>query len=143
MGLSYANDIKANVLFFNNKPASPDPWTKEIWVYDYRTNIHHTLKKKPLRLKVLRDFITLYNPQNRHKRSESWSEETLKECGVNSAMKSLSGTRPTSTSSGSKTRVWLTWTSSPPLLSWPAKLYQNIKARLESLREIMDTIEKE
>lgn len=63
------------MLFFDNKPASKDPWSREVWVYDYRTNVHHTLKKKPLRLEDLRDFITRYNPQNRHKRTATWSEE--------------------------------------------------------------------
>ena len=43
----YAQGVKANVLFFDNREASPKPWTKEVWYYDYRTNIHHTLKKKP------------------------------------------------------------------------------------------------
>jgi hypothetical protein len=74
-GIFYAQGVKANVLFFNNKPASKDPWTKEVWIYDYRTNIHHTLKKNPLKLEDLRDFITLYNPSNRNKRKETWSEE--------------------------------------------------------------------
>jgi type I restriction enzyme M protein len=36
-GIFYANGVKANVLFFENKAASKDPWTKEIWYYDYRT----------------------------------------------------------------------------------------------------------
>ena len=70
-GIFYANGVKANVIFFDNKPASKTPWTKEIWVYDYRTNVHHTLKKNPLKLEDLRDFITCYNPENRHKRSVS------------------------------------------------------------------------
>ena len=46
-GIFYAQGVKANVLFFDNKPASRDAWTKDVWIYDYRTNIHHTLKKKP------------------------------------------------------------------------------------------------
>jgi len=46
-GIFYANGVKANVLFFDNREASPNPWTKEIWYYDYRTNIHHTLKNNP------------------------------------------------------------------------------------------------
>src|ERR1039458_9047036 len=45
-GIFYAQGVKANVIFFDNKPASKDPWTKEIWVYDYRTNIHHTLRSE-------------------------------------------------------------------------------------------------
>jgi type I restriction enzyme M protein len=74
-GIFYAQGVKANVLFFDNKAASKYAWTKEVWVYDYRTNIHHTLKKKTLKLEDLRDFITLYNPSNRHDRTETWSEE--------------------------------------------------------------------
>jgi type I restriction enzyme M protein len=73
-GIFYANGVKANVLFWDSKPSSKDPWTKEIWVYDYRTNIHHTLKKNPLKLDDLKDFIKCYNPANRHKRKETWSE---------------------------------------------------------------------
>jgi type I restriction enzyme M protein len=74
-GIFYANGVKANVAFFDNKPASKDPWTKEVWIYDYRTNIHHTLKKNPLKLEDLRDFIDCYNPKNRHKRTATWTEE--------------------------------------------------------------------
>ena len=74
-GIFYAQGVKANVLFFDNKPASPNPWTKEVWYYDYRTNIHHTLKKKPMRFDDLKDFIGCYNPWNRHDRKETWSGE--------------------------------------------------------------------
>ncbi|MBN1649215.1 MAG: SAM-dependent DNA methyltransferase [Spirochaetales bacterium] len=74
-GVFYAQGVKANVLFFDNKPASKDVWTKEVWIYDYRTNIHHTLKKNPLKLENLEEFIELYNPGNRHKRKATWSEE--------------------------------------------------------------------
>jgi type I restriction enzyme M protein len=74
-GIFYAHGVKANVLFFDGKPAAKEPWTKEVWVYDYRTNIHHTLKKNPLKYEDLQDFINCYNPTNRHKRKETWSEK--------------------------------------------------------------------
>jgi type I restriction enzyme M protein len=61
-GIFYAQGVKANVIFFDNREASKDPWTKEVWYFDYRTNIHHTLKKKPLRFEDLAEFITGYNP---------------------------------------------------------------------------------
>lgn len=70
-GIFYAQGVKANVLFFDNKPASKDPWTKEVWIYDYRTNVKHTLKTNPLRLDHLQDFITCYQPENRHSRVET------------------------------------------------------------------------
>jgi type I restriction enzyme M protein len=75
-GIFYAQGVKANVLFFDNRPASKDAATREVWYYDYRTNIHHTLKRKPLRLDDLRDFIDCYHPANRHKRKETWHAET-------------------------------------------------------------------
>ncbi|WP_029133217.1 HsdM family class I SAM-dependent methyltransferase [Sedimenticola selenatireducens] len=71
-GIFYANGVKANVLFFDNR-IGEGPWTKDIWIYDYRTNVHHTLKKKPLRLEHLQEFIDCYNPQNRHERKATWS----------------------------------------------------------------------
>lgn len=74
-GIFYANGVKANVLFFDNKTASKEAWTKEVWFYDYRTNVHHTLKKKPMTQAHLEEFVELYNPENRHKRSETWDAE--------------------------------------------------------------------
>jgi type I restriction enzyme M protein len=75
-GIFYANGVKANVLFFDGKPSSKDPWTKEVWVYDYRTNVHHTLKKNPLKLSDLKDFIDLYKTDNIAKRKETYNAET-------------------------------------------------------------------
>ena len=60
-GVFYKQGVKANVIFFDNKPAAKDPWTKEIWYYDFRTNIHFTLKKNPLRREDLREFIECYS----------------------------------------------------------------------------------
>ena len=71
-GIFYANGVKANVLFFDNRAASKEVATKDVWYYDYRTNIHHTLKRKPLRLDDLSDFIKCYNASNRHKRKATW-----------------------------------------------------------------------
>lgn len=73
-GIFYAQGVKANVLFFVNKPASKEAWTKDVWIYDYRTNVHHTLKKKPMTMSHLEEFIELYKPGNREKRQETWSE---------------------------------------------------------------------
>jgi type I restriction enzyme M protein len=73
-GVFYKQGVKANVIFFDNKPAAKTPWTKEIWYYDFRTNMHFTLKKDPLERSDLSDFINCYNPQNRQKRSATWSE---------------------------------------------------------------------
>lgn len=70
-GIFYAQGVKANVIFFDNKPASKNPWTKELWIYDYRTNIKHSLKTNTLKFGNLEEFVKEYNPENRHKRVES------------------------------------------------------------------------
>ena len=75
-GIFYAQGVKANVIFFDNRPASPEPQTSKVWYYDYRTNVHHTLKQKPMTYDHLRDFVKCYNPQNRHLREATWSEAT-------------------------------------------------------------------
>jgi len=74
-GIFYANGVKANVLFFDNRPASREAATKDVWFYDYRTNIHHTLKRKTMRVEDLQDFISCYRPKDRHKRRETWDAE--------------------------------------------------------------------
>ena len=74
-GLFYAQGVKANVLFFNKKPASKDVQTKKIWFYDLRTNMHFTLKENPLKQKNLKDFVKLYNSQNIADRKETYSKE--------------------------------------------------------------------
>jgi type I restriction enzyme M protein len=73
-GIFYAQGVKANVLFFDARPAREKPWTDTLWVYDYRTNIHHTLKTKTLKRSDLDDFVACYRPENRHKRKPTWSE---------------------------------------------------------------------
>jgi type I restriction enzyme M protein len=75
-GIFYAQGVKANVLFFDRKPAPADDdsgsaWTEQLWIYDLRTNSHFTLKTNPLKFDALQDFIACYNPANRHERTET------------------------------------------------------------------------
>jgi type I restriction enzyme M protein len=75
-GIFYAQGVKANVLFFDRKPASETPWTKQLWIYDLRTNMDFTLKTRPLVREDLDEFVTCYHADNRHERTPSWSSET-------------------------------------------------------------------
>jgi type I restriction enzyme M protein len=70
-GVFYAQGVKANVLFFDKKPASEKPWTEKLWIYDFRTNKHFTLKTNILKYEDLQDFVECYNPENRHDRRET------------------------------------------------------------------------
>jgi type I restriction enzyme M protein len=61
-GIFYAQGVKANVLFFDKRPAAEHPWTERLWVYDLRTNQHFTLKQNPLRRQHLDDFVACVAP---------------------------------------------------------------------------------
>lgn len=69
-GIFYANGIKTNVLFFEKGKG-----TKEIWIYDYRTGIKHTLVTKPLERKNLDEFVECYKNGELSKRSETYSKD--------------------------------------------------------------------
>ena len=70
-GIFYAQGVKANVLFFDRKPAQERPWTQMLRIYDLRTNLHFTLKENTLKRTDLDDFVACYNTKNRHARKKS------------------------------------------------------------------------
>ncbi len=74
-GIFYAQGVKANVIFFDRKPASETPWTQTLWMYDLRTNQNFTLKERPLVRADLDEFVRCFNPANRHERTPTWSED--------------------------------------------------------------------
>jgi type I restriction enzyme M protein len=74
-GIFYAQGVKANVLFFDRKPASEKPWTSQLWIYDLRTNNNFTLKTNTLDRADLDEFVACYNPSNRYERKPTWSDE--------------------------------------------------------------------
>src|SRR6266566_6453683 len=56
-GIFYAQGVKANVLFFDRKPAAEKPWTTKLWIYDLRTNKHFILNENPLKRSDLDDLL--------------------------------------------------------------------------------------
>ena len=141
-GIFYKQGVKANVFFFDNKVASKEHWTKEIWFYDFRTNIHFTLKKNPLKLEDLRDFITCYNPNNRHKRKELYNAETNPE----GRWRKFSYDEIIARDKTSLDISWIKDKSLTDLDNLPdpdvlaGDIIENLEAGLESFREIMITI---
>lgn len=71
----YAKGVKANVLFFDKKPASEQIQTKKVWIYDMRTNKKFSLKQSPLRVSDLEEFIACFNSDNINQRTETRSEQ--------------------------------------------------------------------
>ncbi|MBT8223955.1 MAG: type I restriction-modification system subunit M [Dactylosporangium sp.] len=73
-GIFYAGGVKANVLFFEKRPPRSGgvPNTSKLWVYDFRTGQHFTLKQHPLRRADLEEFVAAYLPgKPRSERVES------------------------------------------------------------------------
>jgi len=69
-GIFYAQGVKANVLFFDRKAGSDQAATKELWIYDLRTNKHFTLKTASLTRGDLDDFVASYKTTDRGRREE-------------------------------------------------------------------------
>ncbi len=131
-GLFYAQGVKANVIFFDNKPASKNPWTKELWIYDLRTNKHFTLKTNPLTRADLDDFVKCYNPDNRFERKET------------ERFKSFSYDDLTARDKTSLDIFWLKDESLSDLENLPEpdqiaeEIIENIEAGLNSFKEVMN-----
>jgi len=72
-GIFYAGGVKANVLFFDKLRARlGKPWTSKLWVYDFRTGQHFTLRQRKLAREHLQDFVDRYLPgEPRDKREET------------------------------------------------------------------------
>jgi type I restriction enzyme M protein len=141
-GIFYAQGVKANVIFFDGKPASKDPWTRDVWIYDYRTNIHHTLKKNPLKAEDLRDFITCYNPENRYIRNETYSPDA----NPDGRWRRFTYEEIVARDKTSLDITWLKDKSLADLDNLPdpdilaTEIVENLEAGLEGFRKIIDTL---
>ena len=136
-GVFYAQGVKANVLFFDRKPAQETPWTEKLWIYDLRTNQHFTLKTNPLKYEHLRDFIKCYNPENRHNRTET---ERFRAFGYDDLMKR------------DKVGLDIFWLKDesqedsenlPALEVLAAEIVENLETALEQFRAIYEELGKE
>ena len=140
-GIFYKPGVKANVLFFNNRPGAKEAWTKEVWIYDYRTNVHHTLKKKPMQFEDLQDFIDCYNPDNRNNRTETWSQENPEGRWRKFTCDEIIARDKTNLDI-----FWLKDKSLADLDNLPdpdilaSEIIENIEAGLENFKEVMETI---
>ncbi|MCP4107294.1 MAG: SAM-dependent DNA methyltransferase [Desulfobacteraceae bacterium] len=140
-GIFYAQGVKANVIFFDNKPAAEEPWTKEVWFYDFRTNIHFTQKKNPMKYEHLKDFINCYSPENRRTRKQTWTEQTPE-----GRWRKFTYDEITARDKTSLDIFWLRDDSLTDLENLPdpdvlaAEIIENLEAGAGSFREIMETI---
>ncbi|MBI2471005.1 MAG: SAM-dependent DNA methyltransferase [Planctomycetes bacterium] len=141
-GVFYKQGVKANVLFFDNKPAAKAHWTKEVWFYDFRTNIHFTLKKNPLKFDDLKEFIDCYYPANINKRKETYHPKTNPE----GRWRRFTYDEIISRDKTSLDITWIKDKSLTDLDNLPDPdvlandIIENLEAGIESFKEIMLTI---
>lgn len=69
-GIFYANGVKTNVLFFEKGKS-----TEDIWVYDYRTGVKHTMATKPMTRANLDDFVACYCSGHMQDRTPTYSTD--------------------------------------------------------------------
>ena len=142
-GIFYAHGVKANVLFFDNREASPNNWTREVWYYDYRTNVHHTLKKKTMRYEDLAEFVACYNPVNRHERKATWDAEK----NPDGRWRNFSDEELITRDKTSLDIFWLKDKSLTDLDNLPEpdelaeEIIENLEAGLDSFREVLDRLQ--
>jgi len=136
-GIFYATGVKANVLFFDRKPAREEPWTEDLWIYDIRTNKHFTLKRNPMTRDDLDDFVECYNPDNRHEREET---ERFKSYSYDELIER------------DKTNLDITWLKDDSLqdtenLPDPDvlanQIVENLESALDQFRQIQEELESE
>ena len=70
-GIWYSPGVMANVLFLDKRPVTEAPATKEIWIYDLRSNRSFSLRQKPIKSSHLADFISCYRADDRSRRKET------------------------------------------------------------------------
>ena len=70
-GIWYSPGVKANVLFFDKKPSAKTPATKEMWVYDLRSDRNFSLRQNPIAPENLRDFVHSYRAEDTTQRKET------------------------------------------------------------------------
>ena len=142
-GIFYAQGVKANVLFFKKKKSSK-PTTKEIWFYDYRTNVNHTPKKKPLRYENLEEFCSCYLSKKRDERKEAWSKKNPKGRWRKYTYEEII--------SRDKINLDITWLKDDDLVDLENlpepnilldNIIDNIESALESFKTMKETIDKE
>lgn len=128
-GIFYANGVKANVLFF----VKGEP-TQEVWYYDYRTNIKHTLVERPMQRQHLDDFVECFHADDIAERNET---ERFKRFSVEELL------------ARDKTSLDITWIkqadesediSLEELMANMETQTQSISMAMEQLKELMNGI---
>ena len=144
-GIFYKPGVKANVLFFDKRPASEEAQTKEIWIYDFRTNIHFTLKQNPMTEQDLEDFIACYHPENLFDRQETYNKDT----NPDGRWRRFTYEEITKRDKTSLDIFWIKDKSLADLDSLPdpdvlaADIIDNLQSAMDSFKELIASLQRE
>ena len=142
-GIFYKPGVKANVIFFDKKPANAKAQTKFVWIYDLRTNIHFTLKQNPMTDADLDDFIKCYNPDNRFDRHETYTDKNPE-----GRFRKFSADEILKSDKKSLDIFWIKDKSLADLENLPspdvlaADIIENLQSALESFQELKGQLKK-
>ena len=134
VNLFYAKEVKANVLFFTKGGS-----TKELWCYDYRTNVKHTFVQNPLMRKHLDDFVECYCSDDMTKRRETYDKDT----NPNGRWRKFSVDELLKRDLFDLNITWITENKSEDECMTMDEVLERMAERVKIIQDAFDTLQKE
>lgn len=133
-GIFYAQGVQTNVLFFTKG----EP-TQDVWYYDYRTDVKHTLVSNPLTRKHLDDFVACYCSDDMSKRKETYDKET----NPNGRWRKYSAEELLKRDLVNLDVTWMTEAKSEEETLTMDEVFERMEERVKIIQEAFDKLKKE
>ena len=133
-GIFYAQGVQTNVLFFTKG----EP-TQDVWYYDYRTDVKHTLVSNPLTRKHLDDFVACYCADDMSKRKETYDKDT----NPNGRWRKYSAKELLNRDLVNLDITWMTEAKSEEETLTMDEVFERMEERVKIIQESFDKLKKE
>lgn len=133
-GIFYAQGVQTNVLFFTKG----EP-TQDVWYYDYRTDVKHTLVSNPLTRKHLDDFVACYCADDMSKRKETYDKDT----NPNGRWRKYSAKELLNRDLVNLDITWMTEAKSEEETLTMDEVFKRMEERVKIIQEAFDKLKKE
>ena len=133
-GIFYAQGVQTNVLFFTKG----EP-TQDVWYYDYRTDVKHTLVSNPLTRKHLDDFVACYCADDMSKRKETYDKDT----NPNGRWRKYSAKEILNRDLVNLDITWMTEAKSEEETLTMDEVFERMEERVKIIQEAFDKLKKE
>lgn len=133
-GIFYAQGVQTNVLFFTKG----EP-TQDVWYYDYRTDVKHTLVSNPLTRKHLDDFVACYCADDMSKRKETYDKDT----NPNGRWRKYSAKELLNRDLVNLDVTWMTEAKSEEETLTMDEVFERMEERVKIIQEAFDKLKKE